>query len=196
MPTRREVLWVGAGVASLGALAGVGARALGATLPVHRVLIDQRFAASDEFGAHAQRLGAEVRSVHDGVHDVWQQELYPQWRQSAVSVAGMTPYAALFCLETVARDAGLQLIYRVNHRLSAERVSHEAYGSYARLAQHPAFVADGWTQQAAERVLRWPAGRQSVSASRSNIARADERGVAADILMTWLMAPVRVNRLA
>lgn len=199
MPTRRDVVLTGAGIAAVASLAPMHAlHVSSASLPVHRVLFDERHAAAQAFASAARTLGASVRGVQDEVHALWQSELYPRWRQGAIAVAGMTRLSALFCLDMMARDAGMQLVYRVNHRAQGAAHVHEAFGLLSQLASHEPFAIEQerWTRQAAERVLSWTDGRQIVAASHSNISAAQLRGVDSQTLVTWLIAPVRASALS
>lgn len=74
------------------------------------VLIDERFAAARRFGAAMQRQGLTVHPIRGDVTAVWYERLHPLWKRTAAPVAGLTAYAAMFCLERLAWDHGLRMI--------------------------------------------------------------------------------------
>jgi hypothetical protein len=132
-------------------------------IPLHAVLVDERFAEAASFGASARLKGLSTRVVRGDVTDLWYGELYPHWKERAAPVAGLTAYAALFCLEQLAWDHRMRVIYRGAHSRGADgRVEHvlagpqrivQAIGSTARCdwaAQVASSIAaveslGGWT---------------------------------------------------
>ncbi|MGH8228063.1 MAG: hypothetical protein ACREU3_09210 [Steroidobacteraceae bacterium] len=73
------------------------------------VLFDERFAAACRFGKAMRRNGLPVRAIRGDVTDVWYSRLHPLWKREPAAVAGLTAYAAMFCLERLARDHGLRM---------------------------------------------------------------------------------------
>lgn len=73
------------------------------------VLFDERFAAACRFGEAMRRRGLPVRAIRGDVTDVWYSRLHPLWRREPAVIAGLTPYAAMFCLERLAWDHGLRM---------------------------------------------------------------------------------------
>jgi len=121
MISRREVLQGGVLIASVPLIP----TAL-ADPSLYRVLFDQRFAASREFGAHAQWQGHTVRGFNGDITNVWFEELRPKWRQGPAAIAGLTAHGALFCLERLAWDAGMRV--RKSEELPSD--SHESLYSW------------------------------------------------------------------
>jgi hypothetical protein len=194
MPTRRELLKTGAAMTVISApIAKSWASIAQPTLPIFRAVFDQRYSASAAFGDESHRLGLTAYASRGEVHALWENELYPRWREQPSAIAGMTTYAALFSLDMMARDAGMQTVYRVNHRVTGTVVSHEVFGPHAVLQEHAPFsVAEShWSREAARRVSAWPDGLVPRSRSRSSIAGAGRRSVGPETLITWLIAPVR-----
>lgn len=81
-------------------------------VPVHAVVFDERFTAARRFGETARRLGSLVLPIRADVTELWSSQLYPLWRQAPAPVAGITAYAAMFCLERLAWDHGLRMVHR------------------------------------------------------------------------------------
>ncbi len=143
MLTRRDLLQAGAAISVVpGVLAARLAGATGSQLPAgteslseptlalpsfHTVLFDSRFAQAREFGAEGARLQMNVRGFDGDITNVWFRELAPVWRSIAnremavatadMAIAGLTQYGALFCLERLAWDAGMRVVYRAEHAL-------------------------------------------------------------------------------
>jgi hypothetical protein len=127
MVNRRQFIETGAAAAFAGAaLAGIeraaaDPRVAAASVPrsgperlVHPrlVVIDERFAAARRFGAAMQWRGLPVHAIRGDVTEVWYERLHPLWKRTAAPVAGITAYAAMFCLERLAWDQGLRMIHR------------------------------------------------------------------------------------
>ena len=123
MINRRQVLQTGLAATSLPLVAGVSFAPLQAAHAkalehpsLYRVLFDQRFAASRDFGREAQRRGQNVQGFHGDITNVWFHDLHPRWQQGAVAIAGLTAHGALFCLERLGWDVGMRVIHRAEQR--------------------------------------------------------------------------------
>jgi hypothetical protein len=101
------------------------ARTAAPCIPLHAVVLDERLAEAARFGASARSKRLSTRVVRGDVTDLWYGELYPLWKERAAPVAGLTAYAALFCLEQLAWDHRMRVIYRGAHARRADgRVEH------------------------------------------------------------------------
>jgi hypothetical protein len=85
----------------------------------HLVLFDERFAAARSFGASMREHGFTVQAIRGDVTDIWYVRLHPLWKRTSAPIAGVTAYAAMFCLEHLAWDHGLRM------------TRHEPYGGAA-----------------------------------------------------------------
>lgn len=182
-------------------------------MPLHAAVFDERFAEAARFAAEAHRLGLPVRGVRGDVTDLWYAELHPLWKRQARPIAGLTPYAALFCLERLAWDHGMRVVYHGEHaRLADGRIEHvlqgpvEAAGTAPtpRARAAPGERADWPTQIAsliaqAERRSSWvglPPARRAVEARfltpalplGQGTARGREQRVGQS-LHSWVIAP-------
>lgn len=117
---RREFM-VAAGAAA-GATAGLGAPVEAAAAAAvqrpsfHMIVADTRFAESRAFAAEAARAGNRVAWITGDITDLWYDELDLLWREKKVAIAGLTGYAAFFCLERLAWDRGLRVAFKEEHR--------------------------------------------------------------------------------
>jgi hypothetical protein len=91
----------------------------------YRVIVDSRIAESVRFGERMSELGATIAAVAGDITDVWYHELYPRWKQEPVAIAGLTEHGPLFCLERLAWDHQMRVIYRAEHVFGRDCGSHE-----------------------------------------------------------------------
>ena len=133
MINRRQVLQSSLAATSIALITGVSlaplqaahAKALGHPA-LYRVLFDQRFAASREFGREAQWRGQNAQGFNGDITNVWYHDLHPRWQQGPVAIAGLTAHGALFCLERLAWDVGM----RVTHCEEQRYEGHEPLYSW------------------------------------------------------------------
>ena len=140
MTSRRRFLHASVAVAAAGAIGSIGtvfssprgtksAASAGRLLQLHAVVVDQRFDESVEFGRELALLGAQIYSMRGDVTDVWYSQLYPLWKAGGVAVAGLTGSGVLFCLERLAWDHNLRVVYRGSHqRVTPDRIQHAMLG--------------------------------------------------------------------
>jgi hypothetical protein len=122
-------------------------------IPLHAVVLDERFAEAARFGASARLHGMATRAVHGDVTDFWYGELYPLWKQRAVPIAGLTAYAALFCLEQLAWDHRMRVIYRGAHTRRADgRVDHVLAGPRPVVGSIGPGIACDWPTELASSI--------------------------------------------
>lgn len=113
-----------AGDAALGPLPlGTKATAMGSDIGAasgllespHIALFDERFETGRRYGATMRRRGVPVHAIRGDVTGVWYSRLHPLWKGAPARVAGMTAYAAMFCLERLAWDHGLRMRHLGTH---------------------------------------------------------------------------------
>jgi hypothetical protein len=133
MIDRRRILQGGLAVTSLPLVAGLslsGARSAHAKALEHpqlyKVLFDQRFVESRDFGFEARSQGLSVQGFNGDITNVWYHDLHPRWKRSPAAIAGLTAHGALFCLERLAWDVGM----RVTHRAEQRYQGHEPLYSW------------------------------------------------------------------
>jgi hypothetical protein len=124
MTSRREFLKAGLAAsallpvgarADLGAVGGVSS----ATVSFYKVLYDTRFAASVAFARRAAARGFAVHAIAGDMTRFWYDDLYHRWRQEPAAIAGLTAHGALFCLERLAWDQRMRVVYRREHAAAA-----------------------------------------------------------------------------
>ena len=195
MTSRREFLRAGLAAS---ALLPVGARASfagveGPAAPVslYKVLYDTRFAASIAFAKRAAARGISVHAMTGDMTPFWYLDLYHHWQQAPVAIAGLTGHGALFCLERLAWEQRMRVVYRGEHAAAAGGcIAHRFEGP----AQHAAAAAEAtarvhWAAALADIVAECPRGRVQPGAARSLTARAGAM-TPSEPLFSWVIAPV------
>ena len=123
MVSRRKILQGGIAATSLPLVAGFSlaplqpaeARALDHP-SLYKVLFDNRFAAARAFGRAAGWRGESVHGFDGDVTNVWYNDLYLRWQKGAAAISGFTAHGALFCLEQLAWDVRMRVVYRAEHQ--------------------------------------------------------------------------------
>jgi hypothetical protein len=140
MVNRRGVLKIGATTmaGALVNLPGLGRNV--APAPAHssfqRAVFDQRFAECRAFAAELNSAGVVTSAIRGDVAKLWYQDLRAHLSKNPAPIAGLTDRAALFCLEELARDVDMRVIFRADHITEQnERTQHAPVG----LAQEPGF---------------------------------------------------------
>ena len=117
MTSRREFLKAGL---TASALLPVGARAdfavvagaSAAIVPFYKVLYDTRFPASVAFARRAAARGFALHAIAGDMTRFWYDDLYHRWREAPTAIAGLTAHGALFCLERLAWEHRMRVVYR------------------------------------------------------------------------------------
>ena len=190
MTSRRDLLKVGL---TASALLPVGARAslLETRAPVislYKVLYDTRFAASVAFARRAAARGIAAHAMMGDMTSFWYHDLYHRWRQEPVAIAGITAHGALFCLERLAWEQRMRVVYRGEHAAAAgDRIAHRFEGPAQLVAAAAEATVDAaWPSALADVVVECPRGREEATIARSSTMRVD----AAEPLFSWVIAPI------
>ena len=143
MVNRRRVLKIGAATVA-GALVKVPASDRNLSLTrahpaFHRAVFDERFAECRGFAAQLQSANVFTSAIRGDVAKLWYDDLRVHLRENRLPVAGLTDRAALFCLEELARDVSMRVIFRADHIIDRNgRTQHTAVGpaSLVAVARH------------------------------------------------------------
>lgn len=157
-------------------------------LPLYKALYDERFALGRAFGVRARQLGLATRAIRADITDVWFNDLHRRWQKGAAAIAGLTAPAALFCLERLAWDHGMRVVFQAEHCCRAEHVRHAVFrGEGLVSAAHLEDAGASWALRLAELIAHYPATR-SPSVGPANLAWAKDDN--ALTLTSWVIAPV------
>jgi hypothetical protein len=200
MTNRREFLHLGVAALSLpiAARAGVSPDFLAASKQpdaelLYKIFFDERFAACATFADELKRHSVQTRAIRGDITDIWFNDLYHRWKQGPAAIAGMTAPGPIFCLEMLARDAGMRVALRVDHRRLVDgRIEHEFAGpeDVLRRAADLETSAGKWPERMAEIVAQFPVERDR-TARRRFAEAAVANGNDPDHLVTWVIAPAR-----
>jgi hypothetical protein len=197
MASRREFLQMGVAALTLPIAAGGSLSSSiplsngESSIPLYKMVFDERFAASRAFAKEAERLGVPIHAIKGDMTDLWYHDLYARWKQGPVAIAGMTAHGAIFCLERLAWDQRMRVVFRADHRfLSDGSIEHALSGPASMLRRAVVLSSDGnWAGEIAGIVTRCPASRPQPSLANvigPTVKHADDP----DHLISWLIAPV------
>ncbi len=198
MASRREFLQIGVAALALpisgrgispafAGLAGEPAR-----VPLYKVVFDERFPASRKFADEAKSLGVATHGMKGDITDLWFHDLYARWKQGPAAIAGLTAHGPIFCLERIAWDQRMRVVFRADHRYREDgTIEHALSGPESMLHDAASLRNDGtnWTSRMAALVTRCPADR-SQSSQANVIASTGKHADDPDHLISWVIAPV------
>jgi hypothetical protein len=164
---------------------------------LYKVVYDERFAASRAFASEAKSLGATVHGIKGDITDLWFNDLYARWKQSPVAIAGLTAHGPLFCLERLAWDQRMRVVFRADHDyLSESQIVHALAipESMQRRADELKNSGSDWASRMAHLVTRCPEGLSpsQAQASKTKIVAPAAKAAndAEETLISWVIAPV------
>jgi len=205
MASRREFLQVGIAALALPisahAALSPAADAPEKTAPVtplYKVVFDERFPASVAFGAEARSLGLPAHSIRGDITDLWFHDLDAQWKKKPAAVAGLTAQGPLFCLERLAWDHGMRVVFRGDHQyLPAGSIEHVLTGPASVVNQAAGLQSDGddWASRIANLVARVPEGPSAPAKAAIRARAAAPASAEAEDLISWVIAPVAGARI-
>lgn len=210
MPSRREFLQasLAASVLSRPALEQVDDTPAPLQMPpahraapdfaLYRVVSDDRFSSSRVFADEVERLGVERVHTAGDITDFWYGDLSIRWKTAPVAIAGLTPHGPLFCLERLAWDHGLRVMFRGTHQLLANgQVQHTLAGPAATLDRLEQMdLGPSWAARIAPVLLGCRGDGEPASAVVCSASPRveDDAALAGDIepsgpLYSWIIAP-------
>jgi hypothetical protein len=203
MASRREFLQIGVAALALPISARAGfQRAVpapaGESAPtrLYKVIFDERHASSRAFAGEVKRLGAPVHPIKGDITDLWFNDLDARWKKEPVAIAGLTEHGPLFCLERLAWDHGMRVVYRADHTYRADGyMEHELSGSERMLRGAVELSSSGpdWSARVAALLTRCPVSRAQASQLTVVTPGAKQAGDP-EHLVSWVIAPVGAAR--
>jgi hypothetical protein len=176
--------------ASLGAWPAGALAAASGRIDFYKVVFDREHPAALAFGQAAGNSGLAVQAIGRDVTALWYDDLYHRWRQGPTAIAGMTPVRVAYCLQVLAQDVGMRLVFRAEHMPAADgRLAHRLSGprSVLRRARVLERSAD-WPSGVAQLVRDCPADFSAKSTLALNSPPAG--GAASRTpLVSWVIAP-------
>jgi hypothetical protein len=198
MASRREFLQIGVAALAL----PISARGFSpvvaewagepARVPLYKVVFDERFPASHKLADEAKSLGVAVHGMKGDITDFWFNDLYFRWKQGPAAIAGLTAHGPIFCLERLAWDQRMRVVFRGDHRYREDgTIEHALSGPESMLHEATNLKSDGanWITRMASLVTRCPASR-SQSSQANVIAATVKHADDPDHLISWVIAPI------
>jgi hypothetical protein len=189
MANRREFIQAGIAVTAATSVTGASAQAT-PTHRIHKVVYDERFAEPVRFARAAEALGLKAHAISGDMTSLWYDELYGLWRQEPVAIAGMTRHGPMFCLEMLARDHGMRLVYQAEHQIGGAEVRHTVSGALSNLKRSADLTRSGadWPELMASLVADTPV-EPALRGGVGVVSRTDAAAAAEEPLFTWVIAP-------
>jgi hypothetical protein len=141
MTNRREFLQAAAlsGLPTLAGAAGVVEMSRPQAPPgldPPAVVVDARYREGLAAGGCLGRASIRVHTLQDGdITQLWLSEIGPAWRREPRTVAGLTARPALFCLERLAWNCGLRVVFHGEHVIHPDGHVEHSLPRGAREAQ-------------------------------------------------------------
>jgi hypothetical protein len=158
-----------------------------------RVVFDDRFAESRAFAIELERAGAVTSAVRGDVAELWYKDLRIHLRKERAPVAGLTDRPALFCLEELARDVGMRVIFRADHITEPNgHTQHAAVGLASLVAvAHNTAPEAGFGREVARLFSRFDGGGLNIGDPRDAAAQKRSGPFSPEnktVLVSWVIA--------
>ena len=194
MTNRREFLQIGIAATTL-PLAAQAARAANLAdastdhVPLYKVLYDLRFPQSVAFAQRVTSRGVDVHAIEGDMTRFWYDDLHYRWQRAPAAIAGLTAHGPLFCLERLAWDHGMRVVFRAEHKFAGSAcVAHELTGPIVMLHGTGPFDAHDWVEHMADLVTQCPSGRAEIARTFRSSA-VPTTALLQDSLYSWVIAP-------
>lgn len=152
-----------AGTGHSGTVPAGRSSAAASRLAVHAVVVDDGHAAARLFGSRFDARGVPVIPVRDGdITAPWLGSIRPEWARRRATIAGLTTPATLFCLEQLAWQHGLRVVFHAEHIMLPD-------GSFEHHVQRDALMARLTVSTLQRAGSRWPARVAEAVAARSSV---------------------------
>ena len=201
MTNRRDFLYLGLTALALPVVPGVWAAPAeaavpeaSAALPLYKVIFDQRFAESRAYADEMRAAGHFVHGIRGDITDVWFNDLDLRWRKGPAAIAGLTGPGAIFCLERLAWDRRMRVLFRADHRsLPDGRIEHALSGPEHLVNRFsvPPVQGDEWPVRMAQWTNRFPTG-PSRRAEETIIRPSLNEGKNPEHLVSWVIGSPQV----
>ena len=194
MTNRREFLQIGVTATAWPLVAraahAVGLESATGRIPILAVVYDSRFGDSVAFAHRSQALGLEALALDNGdMTHLWFDQIHRRWRERPVGLAGFTAHGPMFCFAELARDVGMRVVFRGEHRAVGGGTAHAFTGPVPMLTDATSACARTHSIGAAmaDVLAACPAGRAEIASA--DLTTAVVSPDAGEPLYTWVIAP-------
>lgn len=180
---------------SIAPLRGIaaGSRMLDRTAPdafaVSRFVFDERYVESVACASAAHAGGCIGRAISGDVTRFWTEDLWPLWQQARVPIAGLTDEPALFCLERLAWDYGMRVVFYTNHQRRANGTIEHRWMT-SREQQRFEGGGDHWPAEMAAVLTGFRGGADSSCRPTFVMGATACSEQDPEPLVSWIIAPV------
>jgi hypothetical protein len=194
MTTRRQFLGKAVAMSALSLAGGSAVAGIahgGGPLRVSLVVFDRDVKAGRAFAARAAAQGSRTHGTSADMTALWYSDLDRRWRTTRDVVAGFTGESALLWLEQLGRRSDRRVLFRVEHRPTADgQVEHRLYGRPAIVAQvRQVIQRPSWAAGMAAIIGNYPRRERRPGASHRWQGPAGMTGDWAEPMVSWLMVP-------
>ena len=158
---------------------------------LYKAIYDTAYVPAVEFAAQMRRRGVAIHGIERDITSVWFNDLALRWRRSPVAIAGLTAPNALFCLEQLAWDHRMRVVFRVTHRRGRNgAIEHQIRAPQALLRRVEGSLrnAPGWGASMADLAIHC---RQDHTPGAGDLTASTLGGDAPGLpLVSWVIAPV------
>lgn len=161
--------------------------------PFYKVIFDRRFPASVAFANEMKRLGGPSHGINGDITDLWFHDLDVRWKKGPAAIAGLTAHGPFFCLERLAWDHGMRVVFRGEHTRLADGGMEHVLSGPANMLQEAADLSAGgsnWACRVANLVTRCPQGRSRASTRTVVSPSAEPAGDDTEPMFSWVIAPL------
>jgi hypothetical protein len=161
------------------------------TVELYKVVYDTRFPASVAFARRAEARGLAVQPISGDMTRFWYDDLYHRWQQSPAAIGGLTAHGALFCLERLAWEQRMRVVYRGAHTAAPDGcVAHRFEGPLQLVSLvADSVTAPAWAAALADAVAACPLG--SPQQAHQGLTKAAATPLSGEELFSWVIAPVQ-----
>lgn len=164
----------------------------GPTISPYKIIFDENYQDSVAFANEAKKLGAKIHGIKGDITDLWYNDLYHEWKKGPAPIMGMTDENSLFCLEQLAHDQRMRVVFRIDHNyLSDNKIEHVISGITEVPSEISNLENDGpaWNIQIANVVMQCSANR-SRSTCAKLVTELKRPVTDTQSLVSWVIAPV------
>lgn len=212
MTNRREFLQIGIAAsawpiaARATAMTAIkGETASRSVVSFYKAVFDSRYQDSQRFADQMSKQNVPIHGMTGDITPFWFKELDAQWKKEPVAIAGMTAHGPLFCLERLAWDQGLRVVYRAEHKLhlNSAIIEHRLSGPQTMIDKGRAGVLalggldTHWSTGVAKLMMECPVGHTAIDQVNlmaplsRNSEDSDQVDAFADPLISWVIAPAK-----
>lgn len=159
----------------------------------YKIIFDERFQDSVAFADASKKLGAAIHGIKGDVTDLWYNDLYHEWKKGPAAIMGMTTEDSLFCLQVLAQDQRMRVVFRVDHHYLPDNTIEHVISGITEIPHRMSDlenVGPAWNINMSNVVMQCPENRSQATTTKI-ITRLNRPASDRQSLVTWIIAPVK-----